>query len=375
VEFLATERRTLATYLPGLDEVLVETPLTELEGPESPAIGLFREAGGPGLLIPRDRSGLGAGPLEAVRVQRAIGSRSPSLAVASTMHHFSTACLVEVAAASSGLEWLLLEAIAEQRLLLASGFAEGQPGRGILSPTMELRLNGSGYVVSGCKKPCSLSRSMDFLTASALLPARTDRGPELAVVLVPAASLGLERRAFWGNPVLAAAESDEIVLRDVPVPPELVFPAGSPDRPDPLQIDGFLWFELLISASYLGAASALVERVLRGKRGEPGERTLLGIEMEGAMAGLEGLARAMAAGQRGEDELARALFVRYAVQRAIERATAQAVELLGGMAFIGSSDVGYLFAAARALAFHPPSRPAMANALAEHLVGEPLRIR
>jgi alkylation response protein AidB-like acyl-CoA dehydrogenase len=216
---------------------------------------------------------------------------------------------------------------------------------------------------------------MDFLTASALLPARTDRGPELAVVLVPAASLGLERRAFWGNPVLAAAESDEIVLRDVPVPPELVFPAGSPDRPDPLQIDGFLWFELLISASYLGAASALVERVLRGKRGEPGERTLLGIEMEGAMAGLEGLARAMAAGQRGEDELARALFVRYAVQRAIERATAQAVELLGGMAFIGSSDVGYLFAAARALAFHPPSRPAMANALAEHLVGEPLRIR
>jgi hypothetical protein len=39
---------------------------------------------------------------DAVRIQRAVGSRSPSLAVATTMHHFSVASLVELTAAGNG---------------------------------------------------------------------------------------------------------------------------------------------------------------------------------------------------------------------------------------------------------------------------------
>jgi alkylation response protein AidB-like acyl-CoA dehydrogenase len=76
-----------------------------------------------------------------------------------------------------------------------------------------------------------------------------------------------------------------------------------------------------------------------------------------------------------EQLLARALFVRYAVQGAIERATARSVELLGGMAFINSPEVSYLYAAARGLAFHPPSRTSIATALDQHLYGEPLLIQ
>jgi alkylation response protein AidB-like acyl-CoA dehydrogenase len=66
--------------------------------------------------------------------------------------------------------------------------------------------------------------------------------------------------------------------------------------------------------------------------------------------------------------------VRYAVQQAIERAAALAVELLGGMAFVQSSDAGYLYAAARALAFHPPSRAAASSGLANYLAGGELRL-
>jgi hypothetical protein len=63
------------------------------------------------------------------------------------------------------------------------------------------------------------------------------------------------------------------------------------------------------------------------------------------------------------------------VQGAIERATARSVELLGGMAFINSPEVSYLYAAARGLAFHPPSRTSIATALDQHLYGEPLLIQ
>ncbi len=375
MELLKQERRTLEQYLPGLDEALVKKPLLELESPGSSGIRSFCEAGGPALLLPRDYTGLGATALDALYIQRAIASRSPSLAVATTMHHFSIASLVEVATLSTGLEAILLEAIARQRLLVASGFAEGHSGRSIMSPTMQAKRVEGGWCVSGSKKPCSLSKSMNLLTASVALPPNSDGVAELAVVLIPAQSVGIERRKFWGTWVLAGAESDEVILRDVLVPDQLVFTVGDASTLDPVQISGFLWFELLIAASYLGVATALAERVMATERGGSGDRALLGIELEGAMSALVGLALTMANDQRNQQMLARALFVRYAVERAVERASASAVELLGGMAFIQNSEISYLFAASRALAFHPPSRTSMADSLADYLVNGSLHMR
>jgi hypothetical protein len=72
--------------------------------------------------------------------------------------------------------------------------------------------------------------------------------------------------------------------------------------------------------------------------------------------------------------LARALYIRYATERAIERVVMAAAAAGGGMAFIGSSDVAYLLAACRALAFHPPSRTAASESLSRFLAGEPLNL-
>jgi alkylation response protein AidB-like acyl-CoA dehydrogenase len=376
---LAAERGALEHYLPQLAEALVARPLLELEAADSGAIDAFRDAGGPGLLVPSEYGGAGASPLDAVRVQRAIGSYAPSLAVATTMHHFSVATLVEFAAEEEGMEWMVLEAIAEQRQLLASGFAEGKAGQGVLSPTMTAKPADGGYTVSGRKKPCSLSRSMDLLTASVRLPAeQPDAEGPMAVVLVPADSPGIERKPFWGTNVLAGAESDELILEDVHVPDRLIFRTESddPDRLDSLQTNGFLWFELLIAASYLGMASGLVEQALERRKDEVVVDALrLATEVEGSMSALEGVAGAMMRGERGEDLLARALLARYSVQDSVSRVACAAAEALGGMGFIRSPEVAYLVAATRALAFHPPSRVAVAAPLARFLDGEPLRIQ
>src|SRR5216684_3858651 len=220
VHFLNSERTTLAAFFPSLDAALAKLPLLTMESPGNPALPLFREAGGPGLLIPTEHGGLGATPLQAVRVQRAIASRSPSLAIAATMHHFSVATLVEMAVAESGsgMEWMVLEGIAAQKLWVASGFAEGRTGSSILSSHMQVKRTNDGLVINGSKKPCSLSASMDLLTASVMLSDDGGRPGGLAVVLIPASTPGIERRPFWASPVLAGAESDEVVLRDVVVP-------------------------------------------------------------------------------------------------------------------------------------------------------------
>jgi alkylation response protein AidB-like acyl-CoA dehydrogenase len=303
-------------------------------------------------------------------VHRAIGSRSPSLAVAVAMHNFSVATLVEVYLSGSGLEGLLLEAIATQDRLVASGFSEGQTGRGILEPSMEARRTKDGVIINGSKKPCSLTWSMDLLTASVRVVDETDTvGDKLAVVLIPANAEGLERKRFWKSGVLAGAESDMIVLKDVKLEERLVYPLSDDGRVDSAQISGFLWFEILLASSYLGVASALTQRVLQSGKGTAADRTRLGIEIEGAAAALEGIARSMVSNPRGKDELGRMLLVRYAVQGAIERSTALALELLGGIAFAESPEITYLFSAAHALGLHPPNRTKMIDELAKFLSG------
>ncbi|HEX2126179.1 MAG TPA: hypothetical protein VHF45_06435 [Thermoleophilaceae bacterium] len=376
MRFLHEERRTLEACLPGLDEQLASTPLSELESPGNDAIEWFRKAGGAALVVPRDYRGFGADPFTAIQIQRAIGSRSPSLAVATTMHHFSVASVVELDQDGDGFEWMLLEAIADGGKLLASGFAEGTRGQGVFSPTMTARRDGKRIYVTGKKKPCSLSRSMDLLTASVTVQSENGDGDELAVAMVAADAEGVAIEPFWGSHVLAGAQSDAVILNDVAVDDELVFPLGEPgtDQLDAVQEAGFLWFALLMTASYLGAASALVERALAQPRGDASLALNAVGELEAVMASLEGIARRLQAGEKGSWLLTRALLCRYAAQDAITRAVAIAVELAGGMAFVASDDVNYLAGATRALAFHPPGRPRTAAALVDAVGGAELEI-
>ncbi|MFD4628989.1 acyl-CoA dehydrogenase [Streptomyces sp. NPDC058284] len=372
-----TARRTCEKHLPGLLDALAKVPLADLEKPGSPAIDLFRSHGGPGLVIPTTYAGSGATPLEAVAVTIALGAAAPSLAVATTMHHFSVATLFSLADSlqSGGVEWALLEGIVEQRLLVASGFAEGRPGRGILNPTVEARPAEKGYFITGSKKPCSLSRSMDLLTASAALP-NADGTTDMAVLLVPRQVEGLTVEPFWSSWALAGAESDEVRLKDVFVDEQQVMRTelGDAGELDELQTVGFIWFELLITASYIGMAGALVERVVESRRGADTERAELLARYETAALLTEGTARMIMEGSVGNEGLGRALVARYGAQDAIRSAVGRAVELLGGMAFIGSGDIAYLAAASHGLAFHPPSRSSFTVPFLDHTDGLPLRL-
>jgi alkylation response protein AidB-like acyl-CoA dehydrogenase len=374
---LVTARATCEAFLPGLLARLSQIPLDRLEQPGSPAVALFREHHGPGLVIPKTYAGAGATPLEAVQVTRALGAAAPSLAVATTMHHFSVATLFTLAdsLADSGMEWALLEGIASSDLLVASGFAEGRPGQGILTPSMAATRAGRGWLVSGAKKPCSLSESMNLLTASVALPVEGG-GTELAVLLIPRDTPGVSVHPFWRSWALAGAESHEVRLREVFVQDELMMRTEPADGGalDELQTVGLIWFELLITASYLGMVSALVERVLAADRGSPTEQAEVLTRVETAAVLLDGVARMVMDGAVDNEALARTLVSRYAAQDALGAAVRQAVELLGGMAYVRSAEVAYLAAASHGLSFHPPSRSSITGPLLEHYRGSPLRI-
>jgi alkylation response protein AidB-like acyl-CoA dehydrogenase len=375
---LSRARQTCERYHPGLLAALSAQPLSVREAAGSDVIEVYRRHDGPGLLVPEAFGGPAVGPLEAVRVQRAVAAASPSLGVATVMHHFTVAMLFSLAQTARRLtdaQVKLLSSVAADRLLLASGWAEGRTDQNILVPSVVAEPVAGGYRVNGSKKPCSLSRSMDLLTASVAVPG-PDGEPTLAVLLIPADSPGIGVTPFWSTPVLAAAQSDEVVLRDVEVPEDLVIRSTPEDRGrlDDLQTAGFLWFELLVTSAYTGVASALVARVLEGGRGDVAARAALAVRLEAAIGLVEGAARAVEQGMTGDEAVAATLVARYAVQDLLSVVVDTSAELLGGMAFIGSFDVAYLGAAVRALAFHPPSRASVAAALGEYFEGQPLRL-
>ncbi|MGV1008390.1 MAG: hypothetical protein ACOYBY_07250 [Dermatophilaceae bacterium] len=353
------ERAVLERLMPGLDDKLAAQPRHALEAPDGPGLELFKAADGPGLLVPRESAGLGATAVDAVAVQMAVGSRSGSLAVATTMHHFSMASLIAMGAHSeTGLETILVEAIASQRHLLASGFAEGRPGAGILSPSMTARPVDGGVVVDGAKKPCSLARSMTMLTASVEVAGADGGEPELAVVLVPAGTPGMRIDTFWRSPVLAGAESDAVVLHEVFVPDSLVVrtkmaPGGALDTTHRI---GFLWFELLMTASYLGVAAGLVEEALAATRAPEGPVVGAWAQVRTTANALAALAARLDAGHYDDELLGELLVCRFQLQDALPTLGQVCLEALGGMAFIGSDELANRVASLSCLSFHPPSR-------------------
>ncbi|MFJ9343569.1 acyl-CoA dehydrogenase family protein [Streptomyces sp. NPDC101733] len=374
---LDAARAVCERFHPGLLKELDTIPYADREAQGSPVIDLFRIHGGVGLLVPEAFGGHGADALEAVRVQLALGAVSPSLVAAVSMHHFTAAMLYALDSKDDRLtpeQVALLHRIVPEQQVMASGWAEGKTAQNILMPSVTARPVTGGYLLTGTKKPCSLASSMSLLTASVAIHGDDDAEPELALALVPADTPGISVHPFWASDLLAGAESDEVRLQDVFVPKEMVVRAGAddPHRLDDLQTTGFIWFELLISTGYAGGAAALVELVLERERGSVQERADLLLDMEAALALLEGAARAIASEPSDEASVNRVLIARYGVQKALPDISARALELLGGMDFIRGSDHARAGAAVRALAFHPPGRGAAAEPLLRYAAGDPL---
>jgi alkylation response protein AidB-like acyl-CoA dehydrogenase len=365
---MATERAALEHYLPDLRKALDGHSLLDLETRDSGVIEMFKNSDAPALVVPKEWGGLGASALEATRVQRAIGALSPSLGAATTMHHLSIATLIEHSTTGTEDEKELLKAVVLARMLLSSGFSEGNPGTSAASafkPTVTAQAVEGGFKVNGRKQPCSMSASMDLLTASVADEATGRRG----VIVVPAASEGITVEPFWETHVLAASQSDTVVLKDVFVPSDMLFWNDVDDPTGQHERTGYVWFGLLISATYLGAASLLLERMLANPKTDPMLYADAACEIETSMAALEAIARAFDEGDRSDELSARMLFVREAIRHGIKRAASTAVDALGGIVFIKSPEIAYLVAAVQAAGFHPPSRRATADTLHAYHAG------
>jgi len=316
-----------------------------------------------------EHGGQGLKAREAVNVQLALGFLAPSTAVGITMHQFTAVTFVELLAARPGMEWVVVEAVATQNLLVASGFAEGNPGGKVLSPSMSLTPDGPSFRLNGQKKPCSLSKSMDMITVSVVVPGETD---EFGIVLLGKETPGLSVEPFWSSSVLAGAETGSVRFDEVSVPKAAVSYVAGDESLDRTQRRGYLWFELCMTSSYVGIASRLVAEA--SERAAPHDLLSMVGELEASVAILDHIARRIDEGDSSDDLLARALTCRYSIERAIQRVTDIGMELVGVQALASDDALTNLVVASRALAYHPPSRRRSEGSLVAYYKGGGLHL-
>ncbi|KZN41057.1 acyl-CoA dehydrogenase family protein [Pseudoalteromonas luteoviolacea] len=363
-------QQLLSDTLPDLAKYLHETDFERLEGTQSEAINVFREAGGAATLVKEKYGGKGLTAWQGVLLQMALGGASPSLAIAAGMHQFSIATLQEMAKVGNGLESLMLEGICRSNLLVSSAFSEGQIGKSILKSQIKAKEVDKGYVISGVKKPCSLAHCMDLLTASVQVEPRQGE-PYFAVAMIHKATEGISVEKFWQAPFLQASQSEAVVLDNVFVPHSMMV---NVDEKSAYQshIAGFVWFELITCASYLGMVYGLVTRACEQGRLSGDDKARAYIQLEASTLSLKAVANEM--NNQTQDTLAHILAIRYQLQDVLASVTQTTLSLVGGINYINDSYFGTIAQIVHAFNFHPPAKQAMYSPLNQYFSGQQLEM-
>lgn len=202
-------------------------------------------------------SGLGLGDCVAAQLELARASASTALVAAMQVHLFGHA--EETRPWSDAIRERLGRLAVAGALLnsVASEPELGSPSRGGLPKTEALpTADGAGLIVTGLKSWTTGGSALDHLLVRCRL------GDESAVVWVPAGLPGVSWRETWRDALsLRASASHDLVLESVVVPADHVIARGQAGTRLPNA-----WFTLLTAATYLGAALAAHERLIRYAR-------------------------------------------------------------------------------------------------------------
>ncbi len=350
---------------------------------------LLRECGYFGLPVPTEMQGGGAGILACCAVQHRLASADAALAIALNMHLFSLGVMVEHWLRHRDSSWLLLEAVATQHRIVASGFAEpGLAGSILRSRSTAVAVEGGGYRIDGVKAPCSLASRSDLVCFQVQEPGFPG---QLLTCLVPTDAPGIRVERTWDWIGMRASESDTLVFEDCTIPDDLVFHRCEPGRDDDgIFGAGLVWFCLTTAASYLGLLDAAIESAVESMDGQKvahldrprsqvaAYQGALGTVVAGvleATAAVVGLATAMDARTCApESLLPAALAVKHRVAELAGTGVDVLAELMGAGSLRNGLPLERYVRDVQAARFHPPTPLVTAHILGRWRLTGDLRV-
>ena len=371
------------------DEILAEITRGAAAGDEQgelslSAIDTLKQAGYFGLAVPATLQGGDAGLLGCAAAQRRLATADPALAIAVNMHVFSVGMAVEHWRRRRDACGLILEAIATQRRIVASAFAEPGLGGALLRSTVRATRVRDGYLVDGVKSPCSLAGCCDLVAFQ--MQGGADEPGMLMTAFIPATLPGVRVQRSWDSLGMRASGSDTLRFEGCVVPDELIFHRCEPGGPlDEVFAAGLVWFCVTTTATYLGVVQSALDAAcaelrdsrpphLASSRGDlPGIQAQLGEVIAGTLA-IQAACAGLAAqlDTRRHDPralLPLAIAVKHTAVDACTRAVEGLAELAGGRSYARSALLARLWRDVQAARFHPPARLASRRALGQSALG------
>ncbi|GAC1545154.1 MAG: acyl-CoA dehydrogenase family protein [Herpetosiphon sp.] len=329
------------------------------------------------LPVPQEFGGWGCTIEEAVRVIERLARGDGATALVFAMH------LQVLGGASEGRPWTeerfahLCRAVVADGGFVNSTATEpelGSPSRGGLPATTATRVEG-GWRINGRKTWSSGSPVLGHFLAPAVL-----NGPDLAADTIGVFDLrpdmpGLRIEETWNVMGMRTTGSHDLVLEQVVVRDEDLLVERAPGTPDAGRASSGAWFGMVVSAVYLGVATAARDQAIRFAQerrptalGGKAIATLeviqqrlgaLESELLPARSLLYSIARSWASWPERRPELMAHVGATkvLATHNAIA-ATDLAMRIVGGTAMERSFPLERLFRDVRAGLFHPPAEEA-----------------
>ena len=218
-------------------------------------VAALKASGYLGISVPREFGGYGLSLRDCMAAQLALalGSTSTAIVAGMQVHIFGHQREVRTWDEDWYEQFCRLAANGALFNSIASEPALGSPSRGGLpASTAVPAKNGDGWVVNGRK---TWSTGGKYLTHMLV---RVDLTGEGAVVLVEQNMPGVEWITTWSDSLsLRASDSHDVVFTNVHIPQNYVVEQGG-RSPQPN-----LWFPMIMSTIYLGAATAARNRVIQ----------------------------------------------------------------------------------------------------------------
>ncbi|QXJ25684.1 acyl-CoA/acyl-ACP dehydrogenase [Actinomadura graeca] len=343
------------------------------EGSSGPdRIRRIAESGFAALPIPKEFGGGGADLVAMASAQRALGVADPSTAIALNMHSFTVGLMADYWRRHRDTSWMLLEGIAGSHALVASAFAEPGGSPNFMSSRSTAVQTDKGYLVSGVKYPCSLASTATLVC----LTARVEATGETILALCPAASPGLTVEGDWPSLGMTGSDTARLVLKDAELDDRLVFHRGPADVIDDTVISGMVWFAVLLSATYHGVLSALLDTAYRQVTGAGrfGQRVPLLGRATRELLTLGGACRQLGRDFEdglvsGDAALAAAVALRATLSDVRDRVVAAVTPVVGGRLYTRDQPAARLLIDSLAAHHHPPSLLVCDQVVGDHCCG------
>jgi alkylation response protein AidB-like acyl-CoA dehydrogenase len=323
----------------------------------------LKESGYLGISVPREFGGFGLSLRDCVAAQLALAQGSTSTAIVAGMQVHIFGHEREVRHWDDAWYETFCRLAANGALFnsIASEPALGSPSRGGLPATTAVPApNGDGWVVNGRKTWSTGGKHLTHMLVRVALEG------EGAVVLVEQNMPGVEWITTWSDSLsLRASDSHDVVFNDVHIPHNYVIDRGDAKaKPN-------VWFPMIMSTIYLGAAVAARNRVIQfalervpTALGKP-IATLPKIqrqigEIDVALQAARSLLFDVAAEWTGDDADRQKMSARLAAAKTMVTETAntvtdQALRIAGGSSITKALPLERYFRDVRAGAMQPPS--------------------